>query len=288
MQMMRNWKKEEFSSPDVIWELDLNGTVIETVKGKVKERKVDGAYVKLVYLYLIRCLDIHNDVFPSYNTIGKYTHLSKMSVIRCIKVLEDYQLIAKTKRKKEGKKENDSNVYLINHPHSIKSVSYIDEVVPHIDNGGTPRRPHVVPHVDNGSIPGVPYKDLNTSVLKDSVCNRDENFKIVGEAWRNCFQEEMSEIEFINLHKKSSTTFLLNTINDIKKYHDHTSIKSAFAFVSKCIDIGGYVVKEKKQKIVNKKSKSPTLPKAVSKTHVEKPVDEARRKRVQEKINRLG
>lgn len=268
MSMYRNWKKDEFTSPDIIWELDLNSTVVEKVKGKPTERKVDGAYVKLVYLYLVRTLDLHDTVFPSYQTIGKYTQLSKMTVIRCIKVLECLKLIEKTTRKSKGKKGYDSNVYLINHPKNVDGLKYV-EVVPHVDKGCTPRRQgeqgEVVPHVDKGGIRGDTYKDLDSVLkdsIKDSVCS--ESWNDMSRAWKDCFQESLSEIEFINLTKRSSVSFLLETITLIKKHHDISSIKSPFAFVSKCLDIGGYIVKERTKrttKTSNKKSKP--LPRAV-------------------------
>lgn len=283
--MRRNWKKDEFTSPDIIWDLDMNGTVIEKVKGKPTERKVDGSFVKLVYMYLVRTAEIEKSVFPSYITIAKHTQLSKMTVIRCIKVLESFFLIEKTTRKRTGKKDYDSNVYLINHPKYVEGLKYLD-VVPHVDKGSTPRKQgneNLVPHVDKGGIRGDTYKDLDSVLkdsIKDSVCN--ESWNDISRAWKECFQESLSEIEFINLVKRSSVSFLLETVILIKKHHDISSIKSPFAFVSKCIDIGGYIVKEKPKRTTNTKNKkSKPLPKAVkaqldSKRGVETPREHTR------------
>lgn len=262
MSMLRGWKKDEFSSPDMIWDLDLNGTVLETIKGKVVERKVDGSYVKLVYLYLVRTLDMHNEVFPSYATMAKYTHLSSRTAIRCVKVLVEFGLIEKITRKKDNTDRHDSNVYIVHHPKMLTGLKFIDGY----ERGAQPIEDGYERGAQPGYERGAYYSTLKDSVLKDSVC-KDDNFNLVSQAWKDCFQENMDKIEFINLYKKSNIEFLLSTIALIKKHHDISKIKSAFAFMSNCIDLGGYIVKAKKKRTVapkENKKKASTLPKAVA------------------------
>lgn len=70
-------------------------------------------YEKMVYMVLVRHANEDSSCFPSITTIAKKAGCGTTKVKTVIKDLEDKKLIIKQKRSKAGKKENDSNLYLV-------------------------------------------------------------------------------------------------------------------------------------------------------------------------------
>ncbi|MBU5307566.1 helix-turn-helix domain-containing protein [Clostridioides mangenotii] len=70
-------------------------------------------YEKMVYMVLVRHANEDSSCFPSITTIAKKAGCGTTKVKTVIKDLEDKKLIIKQKRTKSGKKENDSNLYLV-------------------------------------------------------------------------------------------------------------------------------------------------------------------------------
>jgi hypothetical protein len=275
--MQRGWKKEEFSSPDLIWMLDLSGQVVE----KNRVVKVSGHAPKLVYLYLVRCLDIDQRVMPSRKTIARFTQLSESTVKRALKVLVNFGLIEIIHRFKDGTKENDTNYYIVYHPKQVQGLKYLkiaqdqDASMPPgesamtrgggvtvnqggvtvnqgggvtVNQGGVTVNQGGGVTVNQGGVT-VNRKDSSScsnssSVVKDPL---EENFQKINKAWRETFKQEIEKPAFITLVKYADgdIDFLIDIIDKIKKYHkSKKAIDSPFAFVLSCVQKGGYIVEQ--------------------------------------------
>lgn len=123
-RLIRGWKKDEFSAPANTWFIKLEGKYFDKSKGK--HVKLSGAAVKLTYLFLVHCLDVYGGVFPSYETIAKYTEQSVKTVQRCVAYLEQIGLIYKINRfSDEGLRK--SNEYIIYHPAQIPNLPTVED-----------------------------------------------------------------------------------------------------------------------------------------------------------------
>jgi hypothetical protein len=269
--MQRGWKKEEFSSPDLIWMLDLSGQVVE----KNRVVKVSGHAPKLVYLYLVRCLDIDQRVMPSRKTIARFTQLSESTVKRALKILVNFGLIEIIHRFKEGTKENDTNYYIVYHPKQVPGLKYLkifqdqDAVMPPgestmnqggvtVDQGGRVTVDQGGVTVDQGGVT-VDRKDISSSSSNSSSVVKDpleENFQKINKAWQETFKQEIEKPAFITLVKYADgdIDFLVDIINKIRKHHKR-AIDSPFAFVLSCVQKGGYIVEQPVSKQSNTVSK---------------------------------
>ena len=269
--MQRGWKKDEFSSPDVVWLLDLDGQVIEIVKGKSRVINVSGAGVKLVYLYLVRCLDVDQRVMPSHKTIAKHTQLSRSTVKRCLQVLANYGLIEIINRFKEGTKENDTNYYIVYHPNQGKGLKRLpsddastSEGESTMNQGGgfTMNQGGFTMNQKNISSSS---SSFSSSVVRPSV---EAEFNKLNQAWQRCFKQEIDKAAFVTLTKYADVDFLVDVVDKIKKHHKKR-IDSPFGFVFSCIEKGGYIVEQpiepeekpakQGQRKVDKKEKLPQM-----------------------------
>jgi hypothetical protein len=297
--MQRGWKKDEFSSPDVVWLLDLDGQVIEIVKGKSRVINVSGAGVKLVYLYLVRCLDVDQRVMPSHKTIAKHTQLSRSTVKRCLQVLANYGLIEIINRFKEGTKENDTNYYIVYHPNQVKGLKRLPS-----DDASTSEGESIMNQggftmnqggftmnqggftmnqggftmnqggftMNQGGGFTMNQKNISSSsssfsssVVRPSV---EAEFNKLNQAWQRCFKQEIDKAAFVTLTKYADVDFLVDVVDKIKKHHKKR-IDSPFGFVFSCIEKGGYIVEQpiepeekpakQGQRKVDKKEKLPQM-----------------------------
>jgi hypothetical protein len=291
--MQRGWKKDEFSSPDIIWLIDLNGQVVEVVKGEPRIINVGGASVKLVYLYLVRCLDIDQRVMPSHKTIAKWTQLGVSTVKRCLRVLADYGLIEIINRFKEGSKENDTNYYIIHHPSQVAGLKYL-EVQQSADVSMFPGQSTMNQRqstmnqrqstmnqrqstMNQGGQSTMNQKDISSSssYISSVVKTPDEeDFKKLNEAWKKCFNQNVDKAAYTTFIKYAEVDFVIDIVDKIKEHHK-APIDSPFGFVFSCIRKGGYIVEESKEP--EKKKKVTKINKKERKLRGEKVVPEALR-----------
>ena len=305
--MQRGWKKEEFSSPDLIWMLDLSGQVVE----KNRVVKVSGHAPKLVYLYLVRCLDIDQRVMPSRKTIARFTQLSESTVKRALKVLVNFGLIEIIHRFKDGTKENDTNYYIVYHPKQVQGLKYLkiaqdqDASMPPGESamtrggGVTVNQGGVT--VNQGGVT-VNRKDSSScsnssSVVKDPL---EENFQKINKAWRETFKQEIEKPAFITLVKYADgdIDFLIDIIDKIKKYHkSKKAIDSPFAFVLSCVQKGGYIVEQPSKQSntaskLTKLAEQQKMPAVFNMGSEEKKVTdkelEEQQKRIQEALHKMN
>ena len=69
---------------------------------------------KMILVYLYRCGNQGNAIFPSYNTIAKKCGISRSTTIRAIKSLIDKGAVIKQQRRKSNSYENAANLYILN------------------------------------------------------------------------------------------------------------------------------------------------------------------------------
>jgi hypothetical protein len=312
--MQRGWKKEEFSSPDLIWMLDLSGQVVE----KNRVVKVSGHAPKLVYLYLVRCLDIDQRVMPSRKTIARFTQLSESTVKRALKILVNFGLIEIIHRFKEGTKENDTNYYIVYHPKQVQGLKYLkisqdqDAVMPPgestvnqgwstMNQGWSTVNQGGGVTVDQGGVT-VDRKDISSSSINSSSVVKaplEENFQKINKAWRETFKQEIEKPAFLTLVKYADDDidFLVDIINKIRKHHKR-AIDSPFAFVLSCVQKGGYIVEQPVSKQSNTVSKLTKLAEqqkmpavfnmeSEEKKVIDKELEE-QRKRIQEALHKMN
>ena len=133
----------------------------QKIKLKIKDNRID-FYFKVenalvdnyeifdniyeTYLYVVLCRFCNNNgiAFPSYNTLAKYCHCSRMTVINNIKSLEKKGLINKVLRNTDQNKSADTNIYTINNlkQYKVSSTSDIPPLVNEIDYPSTPDIPN--------------------------------------------------------------------------------------------------------------------------------------------------
>jgi hypothetical protein len=273
MQMKRGWKKDEFSTPDLIWNVKLEGTYTEKRNGVEKVCKLSGTAVKLTYMFLVRCLDIYGEVFPPYETIAKFTEQSAKNAQRCVAYLEKVGLIRKMNRfNEEGMKI--SNFYMIFHPAQIPGLELIEEKPSIFGTDATSYRMDATSHPKNLGESANPStfgtdatshrmdatshnNSSSSSFIKSSSVVSDPAFQKLSIAWKDCFQDDLEEWEFLELMKLRDLDFILGQIKLIKEHHDLDSIQSPYAFVSSCLKKkNGYKVpKTKGKKATPKKPK---------------------------------
>lgn len=71
------------------------------------------AYALVVRFFLARCANGSGQSFPSINTIAQKCSISRSTVVRALKELEDNGWIRRDSRKKENSKEKDTTVYTL-------------------------------------------------------------------------------------------------------------------------------------------------------------------------------
>ncbi|TCS92215.1 hypothetical protein [Hazenella coriacea] len=316
-KVMRGWKKQEFNTPDNVWNLKLEGVYREKRKDQMKESKLSGTSVKLVYIYLLRCLDVFGEVFPSYRKIGEATEMSSKQVERCVNFLCEIKLIEKRKRYKKDSKERDSNLYVIYHPDQIPTIPRIDaasEGYGRDVHGGTDaasegygRDVHGGTDAASEGMDGESKNSFSSSssiFSSSSVIESDKNYVKVNEAWQESFKELLDPAIYLTLTKYAEIDFIVDILKKIKKHHDISAIHDNFAFVYSCIDKGGYIVPTKpkpKKKSINKKfqGRGEIVPKSLQSLEIKEDTDEQsqpkenvsheeKQRRIKEKLNRMN
>lgn len=233
MRMVRGWKKDEFATPDIIWNIRLEGTYTEKRKGIEKECKLSGTAVKLTYIFLARYLDIYGDVFPSVDTIAKFTEQSSKNAQRCIAYLEKIRLLKKVPRYNALKMQT-SNEYILFHPAQVPGLEWIEkpnnlgmDVTSYPENQGLsyqgmanlnnlstdvtsyPESRHgrdVLPENTGVSKPqsanpsksgtdvASPYNTSSSNFnISSSSVLDDPSFQKLSQAWKDCFQGHFDE-----------------------------------------------------------------------------------------------
>jgi DnaD/phage-associated family protein len=126
-------------------------------------------YHKMVYIYLCRCGNQRNDVFPSYSTIAEKCGCSKRKAIDAINDLINFGLLQKKIRKTKKIKQNLSNIYF------LKPISshYLCRVEGNKKSVGSAQyAPGGSAHHALGSAHHAPKKEL----LKKNLEEDDETF----------------------------------------------------------------------------------------------------------------
>lgn len=117
---------------------------------------------KLIFLYLCRCSNNGSAAFPSYNTIGAKTSISRKTVIETVKMLVDKGLLEKKERVVNG--ENTSNIYRI------------------VWGGSHKVTPPPVSSLHHPSVAITPYKELptnNSPIKKETLPRKRDDAAVV-------------------------------------------------------------------------------------------------------------
>lgn len=208
------------------WKESLESTVTYVGKdGNMKEMKVKGAFVKLVYIYLLDC----KNESPTYNEIAEDVELSRSIVIRCVKVLEEKGLLTK-KIRPTHTRYHKSNVYTVHHDQEARS--------PRLDVQCTP-------------------KSLNTNT-SISIDDRMQDFNKVNEKWNDCFQRDIYINEYLTLTKQTEVENLCEQIDKIRVgHHNVGSIVDAGKYVYTVIVRGGFEAVDKPRYVPSHPSRKP-------------------------------
>lgn len=95
-----------------------------------------------LYVVIVRHINRkNNDAFPSVTTLAKMANMSRASVLRYTKLLEEKNLI-EVVREKDEDGENQVNHYRLLSAKYV--VSHSNHLVPEIDHGGITQQPPVV------------------------------------------------------------------------------------------------------------------------------------------------
>ncbi|NFI47968.1 hypothetical protein FDA77_19400 [Clostridium botulinum] len=146
-----------FQTPNNIFDEEF--MIIETTKDGVTKRYLK-SFEKLVLIYLCRCGNNGQAIFPGYGDIAKKCCISRRSAINAIEILKENNFIVKQKRFKKKKNKEDyvintSNEYTIN----------LDLLIPCTSAGYAPppSAPDALPLVQDMHHPsalGAPKKEL--------------------------------------------------------------------------------------------------------------------------------
>ncbi|GGE29700.1 hypothetical protein GCM10011571_34850 [Marinithermofilum abyssi] len=228
-RLVRGWKKDEFSAPSSIWK-----TALDTK-------------AKITYLYLVHCMD-NGDDCPPHSEIARACSFSTKTSERATDILHKYGLVQKIHRKKPGKKEKDSNLYIVHHPDQVSGLPWIESQEEQRKNKGTDMMSvggtdtesvgtdmMSVGGTDTESIPTDSVSELSQSVksVSPSVNNTDPSDPIK-EYWKKAFKENISELELEEIYSFELPIQKLKDI--IRRVALYTDIKTRpFAVVIKAV-----------------------------------------------------
>lgn len=122
-----------------------------------------------VYLYLVRCGNNTDQVFPGLRTIEKKCNISRPTVTKTLEELEVLGLLKKEKRPQGN--GNKSNSYVISEPVSGK-VGLPPTQTKRVRNTGKAGLPPVVKEIDRSGKAALPNKEL---VIKEPV-NKEKRY----------------------------------------------------------------------------------------------------------------
>lgn len=140
-------------------------------------------YAKCVYTLLRTYQGDKHSCYPSLKTICEDLRISKSTVIRAIKDLEDINMVAVRRSKKIGKNENSVNVYI---PLSVQIEIDLEKVDLEDNNeglGGTPQTPRGTPQ----TLGVVSEIDRKNNIIKN---NKEENLNINKETSSFCGDQQ--------------------------------------------------------------------------------------------------
>lgn len=205
-----------------------------TVQRDVMKMKMS-AYSKLVYCLLMTYKGDKDACYPSMSTICSDLEISKSTVIRAIKELEENNLLYVTR----GKKDTGGNAVNKYIPDVLYQEIHIDSMDKNDGGGGTPQTPGGTPQTP-GVVSQVDHKNNNKK-------NNKEEYM------------ESSDSTGTNSSKRSAVTkkFIPPTSAEVEEYflekgYTKDSAKKAFDYYSagNWKDASGKQVKNWKQKMV--------------------------------------
>lgn len=153
-----------------------------TVQRDVMKMKMS-AYSKLVYCLLMTYKGDKEMCYPSLSTISSDLEISKSTVIRAIKELEDNSLLHVLRGKKESG-ENTVNKYI---PDVLYQEIEIDSGDKNNGGGGTPQTPRGTPQTP-GVVSQVDHKNNNKkNNNKESLISNEESVDSSGDGLKDLF-----------------------------------------------------------------------------------------------------
>ncbi|MHB8084121.1 helix-turn-helix domain-containing protein [Clostridium botulinum] len=142
-----------FQTPNNIFDEEF--MINETTKDGVRKRYLK-SFEKLVLIYLCRCGNNGQAIFPGYGDIAKKCCISRRSAINAIEILKENNFITKEKRFKKDEKINASNQYTINLDLLMPKKSGASDAPPISAHDALP----LVHDIHSPSAPDAPKKEL--------------------------------------------------------------------------------------------------------------------------------
>ena len=229
-QLIRGWKRDEFSAPFAIWEVD----------PKILDTKS-----KITYLYLASKLDTDGQATPGYNEIAHACSFTPKSAKRAVEILEKVGLLQKINRWK-GPKQKDTNLYILHHPEQVGLIARGRDTksLPG-DIKSLPRDTVSLGGRDTKSLPG-DTGTLNNMFVGLSVVGELDISDVdkINFVWKQAFGERLNDIRaegLIDYGKESGLDVegIIKIIKDVAIHVDHFK-KSPYATVLAAVKEGGW------------------------------------------------
>lgn len=178
----------------------------------------DNIYESFLYVVLCRFCNNNGIAFPSYNTLAKYCHCSRMTVINNIKSLEKKGLINKVLRKTNQNKSADTNIYTINNLKQYK-VSGISDILPPVNEVDYPSTSDILNKKQIIKKNNTNNTTTIDNVSSNSIYNFLDNYEfellntITKKNIRNNIKN-LTEKKFREIYLLTENQFLVGKIND--------------------------------------------------------------------------
>lgn len=230
-QLIRGWKRDEFSAPFAIWEVD----------PKVLDTKS-----KITYLYLASKLDSDGQSAPGFSEIAQACSFSLRSAKYAVSILEKVGLIQRIQRWKSPK-QKDTNLYILHHPEQVGLIPSYSGA-----SNASPGAKNALPGAGNalgGSAtdapPSVTAAPNNMLVGLSVVSKLDiSDIDKINFVWKQAFGERLNDIRaegLIDYGKESGLDVegIIKIIKDVAIHVDHFK-KSPYATVLAAVKEGGW------------------------------------------------
>ena len=163
------------------------------------KQQTGSGHCKLVLICLANFADEHNECFPSYKTLGKMTELSKSTIIRCIKQLQEKNIISVKERYtniNDGARQT-SNLYTLNIQN--ETVGYQNDTHP---------LPSVKPHITNHKEPNIYTKEFEEfwKIYPNNSGSKRKAFESYNKAVH--VKKKIDEDMLLNICKKFSNNMM--------------------------------------------------------------------------------
>jgi len=179
--------------------------VYETIVGSAKEK-----------LVLLKLADNANDqgiCWPGFEYLVKHTELSRSSLLRALKSLEEKKFIQVRRRKTEDKKQNLSNVYQLTLPSvTVTLPQYQDDTTPSVN---------VTPEPNN-----------NKSNNESTVTSADALAHKIIDLWNDIKATQNTNWQSVDIRSKKRITLTKQRIKQVSQRMDEPNDKKIWSWFS--------------------------------------------------------